>query len=587
MSTRKLFTNMRIVLLNTLFFLFLMGSALLAEVIILKSGDKVNGTIVQQNDDYVTIERPGDEPLVLSVKEIQEVDVPKVVVEAEERSVYDFEPVQTHYGIKYDLSPLAPNFEPTALINAITNINLEIDPDIDGVVVLNTPNTDMARIVKTASYQKDNLPVEESKYVIFMSPDMARQPDQIIRILKKEKKKTPEQVEQERIAMIKRGEITAVFNGGVKSNSTQDVIASQLAKSPGKFIELVSDMIDGKFRKKPGIEIDDYYLSFDQLFIQDLDPNSKKTIPIDGKFIDKQYYPNGKLSAEYSYLNGALSGISKQYYEDGELNAELNYENNVLNGKSIFYFGDGKVSKEVDYVDGKEDGVYKEYFSNGRLHLEIKYAQGKRDEYFREYFQNGQLKYAESYLNGKLHGTSKEYYPDGKLKFEMQYKNGVLEGEARDYFESGKIKYISNYTNGKRTGNFNEYYESGTIKYIENYLNGVVNGKVEEYYENGNIKFEFYYVNGAPQDIAKEYYPSGKQRFVTEYRNGLKNGSATEYYETGEIKGEYNYQNDELNGIFKNYFQNGKIQLEGSYAGGKLLYKKEFDEKGKEILIKD
>ena len=561
-----------------------MVSTLSAEVIILKSGDKVNGTIVQQNDDYVTIERPGDEPLVLSVKEIREVDTPNKVVE---EPVYDFEPIQTHYGITYDLSPLAPNFEPTALINAITNINLEIDPDVDGVVVLNTPNIDMARLVKTAPHQKHDLPIEEDKYVIFMSPDMARQPDQIIRILRKEKKKTPEQVEKERIAMIKRGEITAVFNGGIKSNNTQDVITSELAKSPGKFIELVSDMIDGKFRKKPRIEIDDYYLSFDQLFIQDINLNSKKTIPIDGPFIDKQYYPGGKLSTEYSYLNGALSGISKQYDEDGELNAELSYENNVLNGKSVFYFNDGKVSKEVNYVDGKEDGPYKEYFSNGRLHLEIKYTQGKRDEYFREYFENGQLKYAESYLNGKLHGVSKEYYPNGELKFEMQYKNGVLEGEARDYFESGKIKYISNYANGKRTGSFNEYYESGTIKYVENYLNGVVNGKVEEYYENGNMKFEFYYVNGAPQDIAKEYYPSGKQRFVTKYQYGLKNGPATEYYETGEMKGEYSYHNDELNGVFKNYFRNGKIQLEGSYAKGKLLYRKEFDEKGMEVLIKD
>lgn len=574
---------MYVILLNTLFFSFLMVSVLSADVIILKSGDKVNGKIVQENNDYVTIERPGDEPLVLSTKEIRGIETPNQEV-VEDKPIYDFEPIQTHYGIKYDLSPLAPDFEPTALINAITNINLEIDPDIDGVIVLNTSNTDMARIVKTALYQKDDLPMEDDKYVIFMSPDMARQPDQIIRILKKQKKKTPQQVERERIAMIKRGEITAVFNGGVKSNKTEDRIASELAKSPGKFIELITDMIDGKFRKKPNIEIDDYYLSFDQLFIENIDPNHKKPIPTDGEFVDKQYYPSGKLSAEHSYKNGELSGISKEYFEDGQLKAELNYENNVLNGKSVIYFEDGTISKEANYLNGKEDGVYKEYFPNGRLHLEMKYRQGKRDEYFREYFENGQLKYIENYLNGKLGGISKEYYPNGELKFEMQYKDGVLEGETRDYFESGKIKYFSNYKNGKRIGSFQEYYETGAIKYLENYVNGVVNGKVEEYYENGNIKFEVYYVNGAPQDIAKEYYPSGKQRFVTNYRNGLKNGAAMEYYETGEIKGEYNYLNDELNGAFKSYFQNGQTQSEGNYTNGKLLYRKKFNQKGDEIF---
>jgi hypothetical protein len=174
-----------------------------------------------------------------------------------------FEAFQTNYGIKYDLSPLDYQFDPAPLIQAITNINMEIETDIEGVIVLNTDRKDIARLARTAQYKKNELLVEDHKYVLFISPDMARDPEQIIRILKKQKLKTPQQIEKDRIEIIKRGEIAQVFDGNSQSQKT---VSSEIAKAPGKFIQLVNDMIDGKFKKKSEIEIEDYYLSFSQLF---------------------------------------------------------------------------------------------------------------------------------------------------------------------------------------------------------------------------------------------------------------------------------------------------------------------------------
>ena len=247
-----------------LFLNIVFASNIFADTIYLKSGDKIEGKIIQQKDNYLTIERPSDNPITLSIHEIASIESLQEV--QEEAPVSDFHPFQENYGIKYDLSPLAPQFDPADLIIAIATLKTEIDIDIGGVIVLNTVEQDIARIVRTALLKKGDLLVEDSKYVLFISPDVAREPNQILRILRKEERKTPERIEKERIEMLKRGEIAKVFDGGGQNTQAKDKITSEMAKAPGRFIDFVSDLLNGKFRKKDPIEIDYYYLSFSQLF---------------------------------------------------------------------------------------------------------------------------------------------------------------------------------------------------------------------------------------------------------------------------------------------------------------------------------
>jgi antitoxin component YwqK of YwqJK toxin-antitoxin module len=561
MLFRPLFLT-TIFILNVQFFSF-------ADVINLNSGDKIRGKIIQQNDKYLTIERADETPITLSVHEIASIESSQKVVEEPPQPAFD--PFQTNYGIKYDFSPLNYEFDPAPLIQAITNINMQITTDIEGVVVLDTLEKDIARLTRTAQYKKDDLLVEDYKYVLFISPDMARDPEQIIRILKKQKPKTPQQIEKERIEMIRRGEIAQVFDGNEVNNNK---VTSQIAKSPGRFIQLVNDMIDGKFKKEHEIEIEDYYLSFSQLFVnqkKSSDDKVSQEIPSQGNFIDKQFYSNNVLAAEHNYVDGVLSGISKEYDENGKLKAELNFDNDQLNGRSIFYDDSGKVFKEIDYKQGLENGLYKEYFKNGLLHIEMKLKDGKRDEYFKEYFETGKLKYEEQYRNGKLNGMSREYYPNGELKFEMNYQNGSLNGLAKDYYETGKLKYSSTYEDDKRIGEFREFYESGVVKYVENYIGGKVEGFVQEFFENGNPKFEFNYSNGVPVGEAKEFYESGKVHFISNYKNSQKNGRVSEFSQDGKLIAEYNYLNDALEGPYKLYDQGGKVKSSGQYQNGQMV----------------
>jgi hypothetical protein len=176
-----------------------------------------------------------------------------------------FDLIQEHYGIKYDLTPLGPDFDPSALILTVTNINIGIETDIEGVIVIDSATPDIAKLMKTAPFQKGDLLVEIGKYVLFISPDVALQPDKILPILHSEKIKTPQDIERERIEVIRRGEIARTFDDGQGNRGVKAEMGAEVARAPSKFIESLNKFM----QKKPhteDIHIEEYYLSFSQLF---------------------------------------------------------------------------------------------------------------------------------------------------------------------------------------------------------------------------------------------------------------------------------------------------------------------------------
>ena len=49
----------------------------------------------------------------------------------------------------------------------------------------------------------------------------------------------------------------------------------------------------------------------------------------------EEYYSNGKLKADWSYLEGELAGGSKEYYKNGNLWKTWNYKKGKLEGYGI------------------------------------------------------------------------------------------------------------------------------------------------------------------------------------------------------------------------------------------------------------
>ncbi|MCL6100365.1 MAG: hypothetical protein M1391_17535, partial [Bacteroidetes bacterium] len=57
--------------------------------------------------------------------------------------------------------------------------------------------------------------------------------------------------------------------------------------------------------------------------------------------LKKEFYPNGKLKSEGTYLNGVHNGIYREYYESGKLWKEWNFQNGKEEGLSTWYFENG------------------------------------------------------------------------------------------------------------------------------------------------------------------------------------------------------------------------------------------------------
>ncbi|MCB4792156.1 MAG: hypothetical protein LHV68_09740 [Elusimicrobia bacterium] len=66
-----------------------------------------------------------------------------------------------------------------------------------------------------------------------------------------------------------------------------------------------------------------------------------------------KYFPNGKVSNEWSFKDGLVDGVAKAYWEDGKLSALTEWKNDELNGVSKSYRQNGEQEKEEVFANGE------------------------------------------------------------------------------------------------------------------------------------------------------------------------------------------------------------------------------------------
>ena len=289
----------------------------------------------------------------------------------------------------------------------------------------------------------------------------------------------------------------------------------------------------------------------------------------------KEYYTNGILKYEGTYLNGEKNGNGKEYYYShaprfhGKINEKENEE-------SIIFF-------EGEYLNGKKWNG-KGFDKNGEIIFELKDGTGKCQEYNNE----GVLIFEGEYINGEKHGKCKEYSNKDELIFEGEYINGKRNGKGKGHIIKDMAKFEGEYLNDKE---WNGIVYDNQQNILCKLING--NGFIKEYNYKGELNFESEYINGNMQKV-KIYCYDGKLKFEGEYKNGKRNGKGKEYlyflfkegnqkekdYRDGELIFEGEYLNGEKwNGKVKNYYYkyysfnrpDGEYVLvfEGEYLNGK------------------
>jgi antitoxin component YwqK of YwqJK toxin-antitoxin module len=358
------------------------------------------------------------------------------------------------------------------------------------------------------------------------------------------------------------------------------------------------------------------------------------------------YFPDGKIQQTFAWNGGKKEGLSKEYDKEGNLITLFEYHNdflasreriNRIDGKGLKqgewkdFYPNGRLKTEKTYVDDNLHGYYKEYDLRGILVLTMLYENGAivksrvEDEPdiedVKKYDQDGKLIYSGPYRNTVPVGVHREFGKDGKVTNAFVYNDvglkvseGIVDeagnhtGKWKDFYPDGKVLAEGQYTDNRRTGLWKFYNAAQKTEQTGSYNNGRPDGVWKWYYENGTILREEEYFQGQRDGMYTEYSIDGQVIAQGEYsdgeRNGdwkLKNGDFTEegkyiiglkdgqwkaYYTSGKLKFKGSFVQGNPDGEQSFYYESGKIKETQNFQNGiRQKTWKKFDEEGAPLLV--
>lgn len=134
-------------------------------------------------------------------------------------------------------------------------------------------------------------------------------------------------------------------------------------------------------------------------------------------YVEKQYYPDGKLLSEKKYTNKEHSDWKEtKYFENGNVSSEAEYRNWKFTGTAVIFFPNGQENFQQEYdTSGLSDGLYQLWNQNGQLKETGLYVHGKKDGQWDTFFDNGQKESEKHYKMGEKAGNWIFYREDGTI----------------------------------------------------------------------------------------------------------------------------------------------------------------------------
>lgn len=222
----------------------------------------------------------------------------------------------------------------------------------------------------------------------------------------------------------------------------------------------------------------------------------------DNKKVDRwlEYYCNGNVKNQLSFVNGRPDGYAKIYHENGKISEEGMWKNNRWVGTYKLYYPNGQVQHEFVFnSNGKREGNQKYYYENGQLAIEGAFANGKESGLIKEYYENGDLKAEKNYQDGTVDVASiKEFQP----KKPIAKENGkalsapIIKVSADEKPNEATLKKVAKgplVLNGQYTlyNKNKQISKDGVFK-----DNQFIDGKAYMYDENGILNRVAVYKNG-------------------------------------------------------------------------------------------
>ncbi|MFW6222428.1 MAG: toxin-antitoxin system YwqK family antitoxin [Bacteroidota bacterium] len=317
----------------------------------------------------------------------------------------------------------------------------------------------------------------------------------------------------------------------------------------------------------------------------------------------KTFYSDGTIKSAGSYLDGQKHGIFKNYDREGNLENIEKYEKGkkAVRDKSVAdyeirknYYPDGSIKTQATYLDGKMDGIRREYDKQGNITGAYVMDQGKV--------------VGEGIVDktGMKQDEWKEYYESGRLKAEGYYKDNRKVGKWIYYFENGEIEQRGEYNDdGKAIGEWRWYYSNGQLRRKEFLNNDIPDGMYKEYTNEGEIWAEGRYIEGLRNgpwiinhlgykqvgqynnDVRQgmwRYYKDDVLVYEGRFEDGLPDGKHVAYWDNGNLRYEGVYNMGEKNGEWNKYTSDGQLFLVITYQFGEEI---KYDNKKIELPEKE
>ena len=181
--------------------------------------------------------------------------------------------------------------------------------------------------------------------------------------------------------------------------------------------------------------------------------------PYSGRVVEQD--SSGQKSAEQTFKNGKLNGLSTAWYYGGQKKEQIGFNNGQKSGAYHIWYENGQKKKEGAYKSGKEDGKWSFWYENGQKKKEGAYKSGKEDGKWAYWMKNG-----EKMETGTMTGNNGKKYQTVMIGNQWWVTENLRETEYRDGSVIPKVTSKSKWTNLK-TGAYCAYdnKESNADKY--------------------------------------------------------------------------------------------------------------------------
>lgn len=251
----------------------------------------------------------------------------------------------------------------------------------------------------------------------------------------------------------------------------------------------------------------------------------------------KTYFKNGRVSSQWSFENGKLSGEVLFYSEESLKKRTLPFAGNAVEGTSLEFDRSGGVFSSLNFSGGMLDGPAVFYYPGTRqVWAAFDFSQGRLAGPVRFYSENGDEQ-------------------DLVQKVALSPDSETAQGVFRVLSEDGGVRSEWSHESSGERQSSKAYYRNGQTSAVWTLADGQLDGGFVFYGPEGKLLLEWFWEGGAANGALRQYAADGKLVHETVFRDGVLEGSERVYYGDASLLCEIVYEKGQLSHLPQAYSQ--------------------------------